>query len=80
MQHVFSCMHEWLVYVILCSGLTLSPLSIHTLALHVFFLHPGCCDNKSSACRSYEIHLSAEVRNKGLGKFLMQILELIAHR
>jgi GNAT superfamily N-acetyltransferase len=28
----------------------------------------------------YEIHLCAEVRNKGLGKFLMQTLELIAHR
>jgi hypothetical protein len=23
------------------------PLSIHTLSLHVFFLYPGCCDNKS---------------------------------
>ena len=29
---------------------------------------------------SYEIHLSEEVRRKGLGKFLMQILELIGHR
>lgn len=29
---------------------------------------------------SYEIHLSPEVRRKGLGKFLIQILELIGHR
>jgi hypothetical protein len=29
---------------------------------------------------SYEIHLCAEVRRKGLGKFLMQILELIGHK
>lgn len=29
---------------------------------------------------SYEIHLSEEVRRKGLGKFLMQILELLAAR
>lgn len=29
---------------------------------------------------SYEIHLCPEVRRKGLGKFLIQILELIGHR
>ena len=29
---------------------------------------------------SYEIHLSEEVRRKGLGKFLMQTLELLAAR
>ena len=29
---------------------------------------------------SYEIHLCTEVRRKGLGKFLMQILELIGHK
>ena len=29
---------------------------------------------------SYEIQLEPEVRRKGLGKFLMQILELIGHR
>ena len=30
--------------------------------------------------RSYEVHLAEEVRRKGLGKFLMQILELLAAR
>jgi len=29
---------------------------------------------------SYEIQLEKEVRRKGLGKFMMQILELMAHR
>ena len=29
---------------------------------------------------SYEIQLSEEVRRKGLGKFLMQILELMAFK
>lgn len=36
-----------------------------------------CCVN--TFC-SYEIHLCADVRHKGLGKFLMQILELIGHK
>jgi len=29
---------------------------------------------------SYEIQLSAPVQRKGLGKFLMQILELLAYK
>lgn len=29
---------------------------------------------------SYEIQLESNVRGKGLGKFLMQILEMMAHR
>ena len=29
---------------------------------------------------SYEIQLSVEARRKGLGKFLMQLLELIGHK
>jgi len=29
---------------------------------------------------SYEIHISSEARRKGLGKFLLQILELIGFR
>ena len=29
---------------------------------------------------TYEIQLEPEVRRKGLGKFLMQMLELIGHR
>ena len=29
---------------------------------------------------SYEIQLEKTVRNKGLGKFIMQILQLLAHR
>ena len=29
---------------------------------------------------SYEIQLESNARGKGLGKFLMQILEMMAHR
>ena len=29
---------------------------------------------------SYEIQVESEARGKGLGKFLMQILEMMAHR
>ena len=29
---------------------------------------------------SYEIQLVKEARRKGLGKFMMQVLELIAHK
>ncbi|KAL5008974.1 hypothetical protein ScPMuIL_014555 [Solemya velum] len=36
------------------------------------------CDDEVVYC--YEIQLIEEVRQKGLGKFLMQILELLAHK
>lgn len=36
--------------------------------LHMYYHH------------SYEIQLQPEVRRKGLGKFMMQILELIGHK
>ena len=35
---------------------------------------------KHSIPSSYEVHLIKEVKRKGLGKFLIQILELIGHR
>lgn len=34
----------------------------------------------SSLFLSYEIQMESEARGKGLGKFLMLILEMIAHR
>lgn len=37
-------------------------------------------DDNVEVLYCYEIHLMPESRSKGLGKFLMQILELLAHR
>ena len=45
---------------------------IFTLVCCVYFYHVFDC--------SYEIQLCEDVRRKGLGKFLMQILELMAFK
>ena len=31
-------------------------------------------------CCSYEVHVEEQCRSKGLGKFLLQLLELLCHR
>lgn len=45
---------------------------VFTLVCRVYFYHVFDC--------SYEIQLCEDVRRKGLGKFLMQILELMAFK
>ena len=55
--------------------MSLSQCHCHSLVMYCL---PLCANVVHT--HSYEIHLNEEVRRKGLGKFLMQILELIGHR
>ena len=44
-------------------------------------VHPNSVwSNVLSRLSSYEVQLESRVRRKGLGKFLIQILQLIANR
>lgn len=41
---------------------------------------PSLSAHWAACSRSYEVQLESKVRRKGLGKFLLQILQLLANR
>lgn len=66
--HVFTFVLTWMMMNKFCTG----------KIFFYFYFMPEVENDPSDS--SYEIQLTKDVRRKGLGKFLMQILELLAYK